>query len=71
MRRPQSSFLILPHPKNSPLGTQNVKIEPKIKSKSKVRNAGNIENEKSSATLVDPKTVYELYLGPKDSPYGP
>ena len=41
-----------PHiePKNSPLGSQKFKDNPKIKSKSKVRIEGNIENEGCLAT---------------------
>ena len=34
-----------PKPKNSPLGSQKVKNDPKIKSKSNVRIQGKIENE--------------------------
>ena len=37
-------------PKNSPLGSQKFKDDPKIKSKSKVRIEGNIENEGCLAT---------------------
>ena len=39
-----------PNPKNSPLGPQKVKNDPKIKSKSNVRIEGNIENESCSTT---------------------
>ena len=43
---------IRPHlnPKNSPLGSQKVKNDPKIKSKSNFRIKGNIENESCSTT---------------------
>ena len=34
-----------PNPKNSPLGPQKVKNDPKIKSKSNIRIEGNIEDE--------------------------
>ena len=37
-----------PNPKNSPLGPQNVKNDPNIKSKSKVRIERNIVNESCS-----------------------
>ena len=58
-------------PKNRPLGTQKVKNDPEIKSKSKVRIERNIENESCSTTLVDPKTVFEKYSGPKYNQLGP
>ena len=38
------------NPKNSPLGPQKVKNDPKIKSKSNVKTEGNIENESCSTT---------------------
>ena len=44
------SFEPYPDPKNSPLGPQKVKNEPKIKVKSNVRIEGNIENESCSTT---------------------
>ena len=47
-----------PDPKNSPLGLQKVKIDPKIKSNSKVRIEWIIENKSCSATSVDPKTIF-------------
>ena len=40
----------MPTQKNSSLGHQKVKSDPKIKSKSKVRIEGNIENESCSTT---------------------
>ena len=60
-----------PNPKNSPLGPQNVKNYPKIKSKPNVRIEGNIVNESCSNTWVDPKTVFEPYPHPKTAHYGP
>ena len=65
MSRPQKSFSTLPDPKNSPLGPRKVKNDPKIQSKSKVRNEGSIESKSCSTTLVDPKTVLEPYSNPK------
>ena len=59
MSRPKISFEPYPDPKNSPLGPQKVKDDPKIKSKSNVRIEGNTENEGCSTTWVDPKTVFE------------
>ena len=47
---PKSFFEPYPDPKNSPLGPQKVKNDPKIKSKSNVRMEGNIENESCSTT---------------------
>ena len=38
------------NPKNSPLGPQKVKNNPKIESNSNVRVEGNIENESCSTT---------------------
>ena len=52
-----------PNPKNSPLGPQKVKSDPKSMSKSNVR----IERNKEA----DPKTVVEPYFKPKNSPLGP
>ena len=60
-----------PNPKNSPLGPQKVKNDPKIKLKSKVRIEETIENKSYSTTWVDPKTVLKLYLNPKNSSVGP
>ena len=47
------------------------KNDPKIKSKSKVRIEENIENKSCSTICVDPKTVFEPYLDPKNSTFGP
>ena len=47
-------------PKNRPLSLQKVKNDSKIKSNSKVRIEGMIENLSCSTIWVDPKTVYEL-----------
>ena len=71
MSRSQNSFRTLPQPKNSLLGPQKVKNDPKIKSKSNVRIEGNIENESCSTTWIDPKTVFEPFYSPKNSPLGP
>ena len=59
MRKPQNSFEPNPDPKNSPLGPQKVKNDPKIKSKSKVRIQEDIENKSCSATWGDSQTVFE------------
>ena len=45
MSRPQNSFEPHIEPKNSPLSTQKIKNNPKIKSKSIVRIEGNKENK--------------------------
>ena len=66
MSRPQNSFLTLPQPQKSPSGPQKVKNDPKIKSISKVRIQGTIENKSFSTKRVDPKTVFEPYHSPKD-----
>ena len=50
MSRPQKSFRTLTQPKNSSLGSQKVKNNPKIKSKLNDRIEGNIENESCSTT---------------------
>ena len=47
-------------PKNSPLG-QNVKNDPKIRSNSNVRIEGIIENKSCSTTWLVPKKVLETY----------
>jgi len=62
MRRPQNSFWTLPQPKNSPLGPQKVKNNPKMKSKSNVRIERNKENVCYSTTC--PKIATK---GPKKS----
>jgi len=69
--KPQNSFKPYSKPKNSPLGPQIVKNDPKIKSNSKVRMERNIENESCSTIWVDPKTVVEPYPNPKNSPLEP
>ena len=50
MSRPQNSFQTIPQPRYSPLGSQNVKNYPKIKSNSNDRIEGNTENESCSTT---------------------
>ena len=54
-----------PDTKNSPLGPQTVKDSPKIKSNSKIRIEGSIENETGSIILVDPKTFLNSNQPPK------
>ena len=65
--------VVEPHPnlKNSLLGPQKVKNDPKIMLKSKVRIERNIENDSCSTTCVDPKSVVEPHPNPKISPVGP
>ena len=58
------AFWALPWP-------QRVENEPKIQSKSKVRIGGPIENENCSTTWIDPKSVFEPYPDPKNSPLLP
>ena len=67
---PKHFFELYPHPKNSPLGSQKVKADPKIRSKSKVRIIGTIE-KKLFIYMSRPKTVFEPYSDPKNSPLGP
>ena len=71
MSRPKNFLELYLDPKNCPLGPQKVKNYPKIKSKSKVRIEGTIENKSCSTTLVDPKKVIESFSNPKYSPLGP
>ena len=52
-------------PKNSPLGPQNVKNDPKIKSKSKVRIEGTIENKSCLFLWVDKKKFLNRIPTPK------
>ena len=42
-----------------------------MKSTSKVTIEQNVENRSFSTTWVDPKTVFEPYPDPKNSPLGP
>ena len=56
---PKIGFEPYPDPKISSLGPQKVKNDPQIKSKSKVRLEGIIENESYSNTWVDLRTVFE------------
>ena len=72
--RPQNIFknrTPYPDPKNSPVGPQKVKNDPRTKSKSKVTIEENIENEKFFTTLVDPKTFFEPYPDLKKSSIDP
>ena len=62
---PKTFLEPFPYPKNSPLGTQKVKNDPKIKSKSNVRIERNKENESYSLTWVKPKPVFQAYPNPK------
>ena len=50
MSRPETVVKPYLNPKNSPLGPQKFKNDPKTKSKSKVRIERNIENESCSTT---------------------
>ena len=59
---------LTPTTKPAHLGSQKDKNYPKIKSNSNVRIQGIIENESCSATWVDPKTVFEPYIEPKNNP---
>ena len=68
MGKPQNSSWTLPVPKSSPLGPKKVKNDNKIKSKLNVRIEGNIENESCSTTWVYPRTVFEPFPNPKNSP---
>ena len=71
MRRPQNGFWTFNNPKNSPLGPQKVKNDPRIKSKSNVRFERNKEDESCSNTWVDHKTVFEPYPNPRIAHLGP
>ena len=69
---PKTVFWPYRNPKNSPLGPPKVKNDSKIKSKLNARiEKKPKENESCSTTWVDPKTVFELYPNPKNSPLGP
>ena len=50
MSRPQNVFEPFPNPKNSLLGPQKIKNDPKIKSKSNIRIERIKEDEKFSTT---------------------
>ena len=54
---PKTAFEPYPNPKNSPLGPQKAKNDPKIMSTTNVRIQGNVENKSYSAIQVDPKNV--------------
>ena len=67
MNRPYNVIQPYPDPKNSQLGPEKVKNDPKIKSKSKAR----IEEKFCCLTTrVKPKTVLEPYPDP-NIPLGP
>ena len=55
------------HPAKLP---KKIKNDPKSKSNSNIIIEGIIENESCSSALIDPKTVFELYIEPKNSPLG-
>ena len=61
MIRPQNSFRTLP---------QTLKITLKIKSNPNVRIQEIVENESCSTTSIDPKTVFEPHIDPKNIPLG-
>ena len=56
-----------PNPKNSPLGPQKVKNDPKIESKSNVR----IKKKKGKENESCSTTVFVPFPNPKNSPLGP
>ena len=62
---PKPVFELFLNPENSPLGTQKVKNDPKIKPKLNVKIEGNIENGSCSTTWVEPKTVFEPFSNAK------
>ena len=68
---PVPDFEPYPNQKNSPLGPQKVKNDPKIRSKSKGRISWTIENKSCSAVWVGPETYFHPYPKPKNSPFGP
>ena len=68
---PKTAYIPLLDPKISQLGPQKVKSEPKLnKKKSKFTIEENIENRSCSTTWRDPKTIFEPYPEPKNSPLG-
>ena len=68
MSIPQNSFRTLPQPQKQPIGSKKSKTDPNINSKSNVRIEGHIENESYLTKWVDPKTVFELFPNPHNSP---
>ena len=56
--------------KNGPFGPQKAQNDPKIRVTTKVLNEGSTENKSLLAWLVDPKTVFETYPGPKNCAFG-
>ena len=70
---PVPDFEPYPNQKNSPLGPQKVKNDPKIRSKSKGRISWTIENKSCSTKWIEPKTVFEHYPDPTPTirPLGP
>ena len=71
MSRHQNSFLYpLPTPQNRPLGPKTPK-DPQIKSNSKIRIQGNIENTSWPTAREDPKDkVFDVTWTPKIAHFG-
>ena len=67
MCKVQKSFEPYSNPKNTPLGPQKFKNDPKIKSNSKVRIEGIIENGSCLTRWVDLKMIFDLKLNPPNS----
>jgi len=67
---PKTVFETYPNQKNSPLGLQKVKNDPKTKSKFKVVIEESLKIKRCLSTWVQPKTVFESYLDPKNNPIG-
>ena len=65
---PKTFFEPNPDPKNSPLGPQKLKNEPKIKSNSNVRIEGIIENESCLITWDRAKNRFQTLLQPPNQP---
>ena len=69
--RPQKPFWISPQTQKSLIGAQKAKNDPQIRSKSKVRIEGSIEDNSCSAIWVDQKSIFEPYTNPKVIQCGP
>ena len=64
-------YILIFQPQKLPIRAPKSKKDPKIKWKSKVRIEETTENKSCSTTWIDPKTVFEHYPDPKNSPLVP
>ena len=70
MSRPQKWSRTLLGPQSQPNRASKRQNKPEINSNSNVRIQKIIENKSCSTTSLDPKTIFEPHIEPKNNPFG-